>query len=80
MSNISQNMLIILKKTWDGIKNIVNIKKNSNRTSQLNVGGKIIDDDKEIATNFNNFFVNVGPNTEGPRRSQKFLIYHLLNF
>ena len=33
-------------------------------TSQLNVGGKIIDDDKEIATNFNNFFVNVGPNTE----------------
>ena len=43
---------------------MVNIKKNSNRTSQLNVGGKIIDDDKEIATNFNNFFVNVGPNTE----------------
>ena len=42
----------------------MNIKQNSNRTSQLNVGGKIIDDDKEIATNFNNFFVNVGPNTE----------------
>ena len=53
-----------IKKTWDGIKNIVNLKKKSNRTSQLNVGGKIIDDDKEIATNFNNFFVNVGPNME----------------
>ena len=45
-------MLIILKKTWDGIKKIVNVKKNFNRTSQLNVGGKVIDDDKEIATNF----------------------------
>ena len=42
----------------------MNVRKNSNRTSQLNVGGKIIDDNKEIATNFNNFFVNVGPNTE----------------
>ena len=31
---------------------------------QLNIGGKIIDNDKEIATNFNNFFTNVGPNTE----------------
>ena len=46
------------------VKNIVNVRKNSNRTSQLNVGGKIIDDNKEIATNFNHFFVNVGPNTE----------------
>ena len=42
----------------------MNVRKNSNRTSQLNVGGKIIDDNKEIATNFNNSFVNVGPNTE----------------
>ena len=31
---------------------------------QLNIGGKIIDNDKEIATNFNSFFTNVGPNTE----------------
>ena len=30
----------------------------------MNIGGKIIDDDKELATNFNIFFVNVGPNTE----------------
>ena len=45
-----------IKKTWDGIKKIVNLKKNSNRTSQLNVGGKVIDDNKEIAINFNHFF------------------------
>ena len=42
----------------------MNVRKNSNRTSQLNVGDKIIDDNKEIATNFNNFFVNAGPNME----------------
>ena len=56
----------------------MNLKKNSNRTSQLNVGGKVIDDNKEIATNFNNFFVNVGPNMEEsvpkvPNISPKFL-------
>ena len=53
-----------IKKTWEGIRKIVNIKKMSTKTSQLNIGGKIIDDEKDIATNFNNFFVNVGPNTE----------------
>ena len=50
-----------ITKTWEGIKNIVNIKKTSIRTTQLKIGGKIIDNDKEIATNFNKFFVNVGP-------------------
>ena len=34
------------------------------KPAQLNVGGKIIDGDKELATNFNNIFVNVGQNTE----------------
>ena len=34
------------------------------KPSQLNVGGNIIDDDKELASNFNHFFVNVGLNTE----------------
>ena len=32
--------------------------------SQLNVNGKILDDPGSIANNFNNFFANVGPNTE----------------
>ena len=53
-----------MKKTWEGIRKIVNIKKISPKISQLNIGGKIINDDKELATDFNNFFVNVGPNTE----------------
>ena len=36
----------------------------SSKPSQLNIGGNIIDHDKELATNFINFFVNVGQNTE----------------
>ena len=36
----------------------------SSKPSQLNIYGKIIDDDKKLATNFNNLFVNVGQNTE----------------
>ena len=42
----------------------MNVRKTSNKTSHLNIGGKIIDIDKDIANNFNNFFVNVGPSTE----------------
>ena len=37
---------------WYGIRKIVNI------------GGTIVDDDKEVATNFNRLFVNVCPTTE----------------
>ena len=48
-------------ETWDGIQEIV---KNHTKTSQLIIGGKIIDDDQELATNFNEFFVNVWPSTE----------------
>ena len=54
-----------IKKTWEGIRKIVNVKKSANFTiSQLNVKGKIIDDPTAIANSFNNFFANVGPETE----------------
>ena len=42
----------------------MNVKKMTSKPSQLNIDGKIIDDDKELATKVNNFFVNVGINTE----------------
>ena len=38
--------------------------KVSQKTSQLHIDGKIIDDDKDIATRFNTFFSKVGPTTE----------------
>ena len=54
-----------IKKTWDGIRSIINIKNSKQTTiNRLNVKGKIITNHKEIAESLNNFFVNVGPNTE----------------
>ena len=53
-----------IKKTWEGIREIANIKKMSMKTTQLNIGGRVIDDETVLAKNFNNFFANVGPNTE----------------
>ena len=64
MQIILRAILTTHKKTWDGIREIVNSKKKHTKTSQLIIGGKIIDDDQELATNFNEFFVDVGPSTE----------------
>ena len=54
-----------IKKTWEGIRKIVNVKKSTKFSiSHLSIKGKIVDDPKDIANAFNNFFVNVGPETE----------------
>ena len=39
----------------EGIRKIANIKK-SLKTTQLNNGGRVIDDETELAKNFSNFF------------------------
>ena len=54
-----------LKKTWEGIRSIVNVKKSTKFSiSHLTINGKIVDQSLDIANSFNNFFVNVGPETE----------------
>ena len=54
-----------IKKTWEGLRKLVNVKKSvSFSIAQLNVNGKIIDEPARIAEKLNNFFVNVGPETE----------------
>ena len=54
-----------IKKIWSGIRAIVNIRNNiSLKITQLNINGKIIDNPKVVANHLNNFFVNVGPQTE----------------
>ena len=54
-----------IKKTWEGIRSIVNIKNSVNpKISQLNINGTVIDEPKLVVNEINNFFVNVGPNTE----------------
>ena len=53
------------KKIWEGIRSIINLSNSKNNSiSQLKVDEKSIDDPKEIASALNNFFVNIGPNTE----------------
>ena len=54
-----------IKKTWDAIRKIVNVKKSTHFSIfQLNINGKITDDSVEITNKINNYFVNVGPQTE----------------
>ena len=54
-----------IKKTWEGIRSIINISKSKLRSvSQIKVGGKKIDNPKKVTETFNNFFANVVPNTE----------------
>ena len=46
-------------------RSIINIKSTKHSTiSQIKVNNKIIKNQKEIVETLNNFFVNVGPNTE----------------
>ena len=53
------------KMVWEGIRSIININNTkSSSISQLKVNNKIIDNAKEIAESLNDYFVNVGPNTD----------------
>ena len=54
-----------IKKTWEGIRKLVNVKKSTDFSiSQLHINGNIVDDPETISNSFNTFFSNVGPNTE----------------
>ena len=54
-----------IKKTWEGLRKLVNVKKTVKFSiTQLNIKGNIVDDPAMIAEKLNKFFVNVGPETE----------------
>ena len=64
-ANYFQNNTKNSKKIWEGIKSIINTKNPKPPVvSQIKVDGRIIDSPKEIASNFNKFFTEIGPNTE----------------
>ena len=83
------------KKTWEGIKSIININKvKFPQISQIKVNGNIVNNQKDIVEELNNFFVNVGPNIEKEipknpkikpqdflksRNSVNFIIAHISN-
>ena len=53
------------KKTREGIRSIISMYKTKlPHVSYINVKGKQIDNSKKVAESFNNFFVNVWPNTD----------------
>ena len=50
-----------IRKTWEGIKEIVNIKENATSIPNCIINnGKTITDPKEIANSFNSFFSSIG--------------------
>ena len=51
-----------VKKTWSVIKNVINKNKSRPICDKFKHNGEIINDRKDIADHFNNFFVNVGTN------------------
>ena len=49
-----------LKNTWKGIKELINIKSNTNiKPNSLHVNNQTLTDESEIADSFNEFFANV---------------------
>ena len=53
------------KNIWPGIREIGNIRNSKpHKISQLKVGGKFINNTKEISNKLNEYFVNVGPHSE----------------
>ena len=51
------------KKTWEGIKRVININKNSHcPPSRLQNGNTLITDKKALSEEFNNFFSAIGQN------------------
>ena len=57
-----ENNISNMKKTWQGIKEIINMNNKSGpQINQLNYKGKLVDNNKDIANNFNDFFTNIGP-------------------
>ena len=54
-----------VKKTWDGIRSIINIRNHvQSSITQLKVKESLITNPKRIVEEVNNYFVNVGPKTE----------------
>ena len=54
-----------IKKTWEGIRELVNMsKKKSFRIQMINHNNKPITDNKQIANTFNDFYANLGKNIE----------------
>ena len=63
--NFFNNNICNIKKTWQGIKEIINVNKpKASDIPYLKYKNKKIDSKPEMANAFNDFFTNVGPNLD----------------
>ena len=54
-----------MKKTWKGIREIINTKSSMSSTSQIKLNGHTIDEQVTIANTFNNFFTGIRNSING---------------
>jgi hypothetical protein len=67
-----------MKKTWDGIRDLVNVsKKSSSKILKIIHDDKSFTDNKSISQTMNNYFVNIGPSIENkiPKAKSSFQTY-----
>ena len=67
-----------MKKTWDGIRNLINVsKKSSTNINQIVSNDQTFTENKSIATALNDYFVNIGPSIENkiPHAKTSFQTY-----
>ena len=54
-----------MKKTWDGIRNLINVsKKSTTNINEIVHGDQTFTNNKSIAKALNDYFVNIGPSIE----------------
>ena len=54
-----------IKNIWSGIREIVNIRNSKpHKIAQLKIGGKIINNFKDVSNKLNEYMPNVDPSTE----------------
>ena len=58
--NLLQEHKSDLKKSWGIIRDVLKLKKSNTLSDRFNVNGKEVSDKKQIASHFNEYFVNVG--------------------
>jgi hypothetical protein len=67
-----------MNKTWDGIRNLINVsKKSSTNISQIVCNDQTFTENKSIAKALNDYFVNIGPSIENkiPKAKSSFQTY-----
>ena len=63
-----------IQETWKVVNNVLNKEKNYNNITHMKINDVLIDDNLNIATNFNNYFSQIGPNLANaiPRTEKSF--------